>query len=352
MVDDSNKPLMYQESIELAYKAYSKLRPLDLQYEKANSSKFRFWQENFQYDICEFSRKIDCMKKSKDLDDFTHRSHSDFDNAAIVIQAALESNLVHVENGTISPTKEKTKQNLKNIDAKESFMPKSVYNQFPCDQKSVSRRVSFILNRYPHVNNIEFGLIGDDDFTSIQLSQHASVNLTVLETDAAIIDQIQKVSPSVTIEEFDIRNVASEKLNGELQSFMTDPPYTLHGSLAFIYCGISKLQPRRGTVAEFYVILNQTMMGRNLHRMLNILSDAGIYLTDVAKDFSQYKLPESFSEYVRAKDFVSQMGMEDTTEITYSSSSNIYTFTLGENFDPEVLKKIIQPEKMYAHYEY
>jgi len=348
---NTKKSLGYLADIEDAYLKYIALKPLDLAGRDQDDPAVIYWRKNIQYDISEFSRQLYYLQAAGTIDEFMRKSYADFDNSAIVIQAALESDMVKLIDGKIIPgTNIKHYTPLK-FAIKDGFEPNSDYNQFPCDNESVVARVEFLQQRYPSVEHINFGLIGDDDFVSIELARLPQFNVKVVEKDERIISRInERQNPGIDVEDFDIVNVFSQEAPRMLQSFMTDPPYTVHGSLAFIYCGLARMHPRSNNSAEFYVILNQTMMGQNLHKILKVLSAAGIYLKGVGANFSQYRLPAQFSERRRADKFLTSIGVSDPQILGYSSSSNIYTFELSQDFNIQILKDFIEPDKMYEHY--
>lgn len=348
---DYTNSLAYQTDIENAYMQYLKLYPLDLLSCSEGDPALMYWRSKIQYDISEFSRQLYYLQISDTLDEFVHISSADFDNCAAIIKVVVNEGMIELDNGKIIANSNSSPSKSSEFKAKETFQPNSDYNQFPCDNKSVLARVQLLQNRYPGTKHINFGLIGDDDFVSIELSRVSQFNITVIEKDERIISTINdQRCTNIKIEDFDIMNVLTQEPPKTLQSFMTDPPYTVHGSLAFIYCGLSRMRPRKDNSAEFYVILNPTMMGRNLRTVLKVLSDAGICLKDVDANFSQYKLPSQFPERQRANEFLESIGVNADHALHYSSSSTVYTFELTEDYNMQILKDFIKPAKMYEHY--
>lgn len=348
---DTAYPLTYTTDIENAYLQYCKLHPLDLAECSDDDSELLYWRRKIQYDISEFSRQLHYIQTSKTLDEFIHKSSADFDNSALIIKVAVDAGMVELANGKIIANSKSLLGESSEFKAKDTFQPNSDYNQFPCDNESVIARVQLLQNRYPGIDHINFGLIGDDDFVSIELSRLPQFNVAVIEKDERIISTINDQSSlNITIDDFDIMNILTQEPPKTLQSFMTDPPYTVHGALAFIYCGLTRVRPRIENSAEFYVILNPTMMGKNLSRVLKVLCQAGISVKNVGANFSHYKLPSQFPERQRANDFLKSIGVNDVHALNYSSSSNIYTFELSEDFNIQILKDFIEPVKMYEHY--
>ena len=143
----------------------------------------------------------------------------------------------------------------------------------------------------------------------------------------------------VQIYSIDIMNKEDLKEIPKVGSFITDPPYTLNGSLAFISTGLQILDTT--DEREFYVIMNCTMIGKRLKDIQKILSDAGVYLVNIIENFSQYKLPKNFEENTRATALFSK--------IEYSSSSDLYIFKTNKP-DIRKIEAFIDLDNLYNHY--
>jgi predicted methyltransferase len=220
-------------------------------------------------------------------------------------------------------------------------------NQFPCDENSRNKRALFLKSRYPFVEYLKFAIIGEDDFLSTEFVNDYWAWPVIIEKDKRILNIIKKISPRFKIIEDDVCNFPHLKKLPEVQTFITDPPYTLDGSLAFVYAGLKML--KKGLdVKEFYVILNPTIMSKHFFTVQKVLSESDVYLTETISNFSQYKLPNNFQEKKRAIKFLKKIGLNNNS-LMYSSSSNMYIFrTISPNLIK--LRKQINFKKIYQHY--
>ena len=234
----------------------------------------------------------------------------------------------------------------------DTITPIQDFNQFPCDHESRTRRHDLLNDRYPHAKNVRVGIIGDDDLLSIELADDQKFDTVVLEKDPRIIDLIaQYTQQRCKLLTADVVDVDENHLDDseKVQTFITDPPYTLNGALSFIKAGLSLIQ-KNGSQKEFYVVLNPTMMGRKMEALLRILTLAGISLANVVENFSQYKLPNEFAERTRANSFLTGLGVPESS-LQYSSSSNLYIFTTQNDGAAHDLTEHIDTSKLYEHYE-
>jgi glycosyltransferase involved in cell wall biosynthesis len=341
------KLLHYDYIIQNCYKYYEKLIPLDI---KNNKKDYSCWKKFNQYSIQEFSRIIDILINSDCLDNFIKNSSGDFDNLSIVIKSAIKFKLIKINKiGRIKKLYgfNFTKPYLLTNYEIKNFIPNHKLNQFPCNEASRKKRFEFIKSRYPFAEYLKFAIIGDDDFVSSEFANDYWAWPVIIEKDKRIINQIKKINKRFEVIEIDIAK--PEKIHGlpMVQTFITDPPYTLNGSLAFIYLGLKMLEKNRGK-KEFYVIVNETIIGSHFYKIEKILSESKVYIKEIIKNFSQYELPKNFIETKRAKKFLLSQGINKNS-IVLSSSSSLYIF---ETINPNVskIKKSINFNKLYQHY--
>lgn len=220
-------------------------------------------------------------------------------------------------------------------------------NQFPCDIPSRERRKNFLKERYPFAEYLRFGIIGDDDLISLTFIKDYWAWPIILEKDQRITKIIRDASSRFKVYDIDICNTMKIKTLPRVQTFMTDPPYTFHGALAFITAGLHMLT-LDNSIKEFYVIINPMMIGRHLEKIQRILINADIYLTDVLENFSQYELPRDFMEKKRADNFLSSVKVNPNA-VHYSSSSSLYVFkTRMPNI--QKIEQGIDHNQLYNHY--
>lgn len=350
LLDDreGNVSVRYDSRIENGYRYYQSLIPLDIEAEEVRN--LEAWINNNQYSKLVFAQLIDVLQRSADLNDFIDVSKGDFDNLALVIESAVVAGLISVNKGKGSTINTSglvcNDSSVKDCIFNKSIVPKNIFNQFPCNEESRVRRVVLFKQRYPFAEHLKFGIIGDDDLLSIEFKNDAWAWPVVIETDESIVRVINDNHERVKIYSQDIRDF-SKLPAANLQTFITDPPYTLHGALSFIYAGLAMLA-KSPDEKEFYVIMNETMIGRSLLKLQNILSLSGVYLIHVTENFSQYSIPEHFAERRRADIFMNKMSLSPET-LTKSSSSNLYIFkTTNPNL--KELEGFINLKAIYEHY--
>ncbi len=337
--------MKYIASVQSAYDEYVNQKPLDLR--KDTGEQLDVWREVIRYSLPEYVRKVSALAQSSTLDEFVICSGGDFDNLAPVIRTAIGGSLLSISpEGKIIPEQEPYTTEIAYTNNK-ILVPHAEYNQFPCDNESADFRAQFILDRYPYREDIHIGLIGDDDFISLRLVKDPSVRVSIVEKDVRIVKMIKEQEyfrHAVNVYDFDVRDVAPDV---GLDTFVTDPPYTFDGSLAFIACGLSMMGSAKGK--EFYVVLNPTMMGRRWGRLVKILALHGIVLTNAQENVSNYKLPNNFDERNRADVFLELINVRRKA-LNYSSSSTMYTFLCTDEVDVDALRAVVKGENIYEHY--
>lgn len=339
--------MRYVKIIDELYNDYCKLLPLDLADEK-DAEKINTWKNDIRYSQADFARLLNILCTSTSLDEFVKGSGGDFDNLAGIVKVAVMSGVVTIsKSGSITANDEKLKTiSIDSDQLNTGITPNADYNQFPCDEESADRRAKYILSRHPYTKSLKVGLIGDDDFISLRFLNLPTISTIVIEKDERIIDTIRqaKEDSDTFIIEQDVREITSSY---DIDTFVTDPPYTFDGSLAFIVCGLSMMGEQKGK--EFYVILNPTMMGSRLFRLIEALAQNGITVINIEKNISNYRLPGNFSERHRADKFLEELGI-DGKSLQYSSSSTMYTFFTKTNVDTNKLRKFLSEDKIYEHY--
>lgn len=230
----------------------------------------------------------------------------------------------------------------------KKLLPKQELNQFPCDEESRMKRIQLIKERYPYTDYLKIALIGDDDLISKLLLPERWLHVSIIEKDMEVIQCIPQNS-NCSIIEYDITSLDINKLsNYSVATFLTDPPYTLHGILAFIYTGLSILDIDWST-REFYVIINPTILWKkDLLEIQKKLSSIGIWIEEIHVWFSNYELPLHFSETTRKDIFLEKIKASQKI-IRYSSSSNLY---IMRTIQPDIikLKNLIDVSKIYSHF--
>lgn len=344
------KSLHFDQRVETVIKRYVDALPINLSRSPLKNQ--NYWRNNNLPSNLKIAQLIFALHHSLDINDFIKKSSADFDNLAELVRLSCEEGIVKINrNGRIKSQFEfifTTPRSFKEY-KKPIFNPKEVFNQFPCDELSRTRRYKFIKERYPYAEYLKLGIIGDDDYLSLKFVNDYWAWPVIVEKDKIIIDTIRHASDRFEIFNIDVSGVDSIEKSPEIQTFITDSPYTMHGALAFIYCGL-KMLVKNNQPKEFYAILNPTMMGKNLQRLQEYLIRSRVFITEVVSNFSQYNLPRNYQELKRAKKFLNELGISDNC-LKRSSSSNLYIFSTT-NPDLDRLKSFIDYKKIYNHYDY
>jgi len=339
--------LRFVPEIEDVYSAYMQKIPLDLT--SGIREDIQSWQQNNQLSRIKFARLVQGLMSAETLDEFVKVSSADFDNLGPILEIAMRLKLISVDSaGHIERVlKIKDDAPITTELSRKTIDPLSEFNQFPCDLASRMRRVDLFKERYPNIESLRIAIIGDDDLLSVELSQEKWAKVVVLEKDPRIVTILRDASPASRIIESDVNDLEDDTINNSADTFITDPPYTLHGSLSFIVAGLKFLQQNEEE-KEFYVVLNPTMMGRHIDTLNQLLCSSNIFLKEVRPNFSQYKLPENFNEKSRAAMFL-EGNLIDPNALQYSSSSSLYIFSTHE---PDICKlgSYIHPQLIYTHY--
>lgn len=340
------KEVHYDYRIKEMYLRYREMYPLNI---KKGDKKITYWRKNNIFSIIDFSILIRKLIEAKNVDEYIKASGADFDNLAAIIKIAVKNDVVFInKRGKIFNSNyfDKKRPILKN---NIKLIPKSDFNQFPCDIDSRIKRAEFLINRYPFVEYLRLAIIGEDDFLSPLLKDYANFQPIILEKDKRIIKKLKEIDKDVKVYNVDLANDNEFKSINipKIKTFIVDPPYTINGLLTFIYRGLSLLSENKD-IKEFYVILNPAMIGNDFYKIIDILTDSKVYLYEVINDFSQYKLPKNYKEYDRASNFLKNMHLSQKA-ITYSSSSSLYIFrTIKPKIDN--IKRFINYSKIYQHY--
>ncbi|MFW0837943.1 MAG: bis-aminopropyl spermidine synthase family protein [Candidatus Komeilibacteria bacterium] len=343
------KVLHFDSRVESMFEKYRSLLPINL-YNSTIKQK-QYCKDNYILSKLRFVQLLFKLENSPSIDDFISNSSADFDNLANIISIALDFDFIKM-NGDSKITYtfgfQYTSLFLANSHVDPKLIPKNSLNQFPCNMQSRRRRYNFIKERYPYVEYLKFAIIGDDDFLSLEFINDYWAWPVIIEKDSRITRLLRSVSDRFMVYDLDVADNDSLKKLSKVQTFITDPPYTLDGALAFIFFGLSMLV-NSDDIKEFYVILNPAMMGRKLFRLQKILANANIILVDVINNFSQYNLPTNYVENKRAGKFSVQHGIKKNS-IKTSSSSNMYIFSTVTP-DLQEVRRNINYNKMYNHYD-
>ncbi len=338
------------KTIKNLYKKYLNKIPLDLV--DAEQDEIDGWKNNVQLSIYDFSRIVALVYNNDDMRNFTCSNIDlDLDNIEPIITLLLEESCIKIV--------EKSKYSVLNLpkpnklsDGELNFFtdaPNDSLNQFPCSVESRIKRVQKLIEDFPYVEEMNVGLMGDDDLVSLEIAKRTTFTPVVFELDKRTIEKIKKISIKenfkIKIVEKDFRDLEIE--NDQIDTFFADPPYTVGGVLTFLYYGL-RLTKNSDKV---YLIANQMFLGkRGMPEIFKILNNSGIYITEIINGFNEYPLPNNYRETIDLSNQLKKFGDIDVSKIM-SSSSSLFVLKIDKLNLSEIKKFVEKCDNIYDRYK-
>ena len=186
--------------------------------------------------------------------------------------------------------------------------------QFQVSIESLAKRAKYLI-RENNLQDKKILFVGDNDMTSLALCKimrHNNLKLpkkiTVVDIDKKLLNRIEKISKKenffIKTIEYDI-NCIEEKFPKipEHDVFFTDPPFTIQGTLAFVYLGLNSLKNNgRGYVAipSTKFLRWSKKLNYNLQKFL---LSSGFLIREMITSFHEYEddgaFPSSMIELCR-----------------------------------------------------
>ncbi len=205
--------------------------------------------------------------------------------------------------------------------------PNSDFNQFPCTIDSREKRIKLFYDNFPYVEKMHVWVFWDDDFLSIELYKTWIYEPIVYELDKNIIDIITKeTSWNVKIINWDILD-ADYKIDLEIDTFISDPPYNINWLVNFTNFWIRQLN---NDTKEFFLIFNKMMVWKYYYDFMKYLClNNNIYLINIIASFSKYNFPKYYRELKDLNNNLKKYGILFNEKNT-SSSSSIFHFKISK----------------------
>ena len=300
--------------------------PLDLDPKKIKE--IEGWKKNVRPTIFDFSRLIAAIQKNNNLSEIV-RSGFDFDldNIEPIISLLQKEGYMRLnKNNKYEITNLPKPNSLRviKIGIPHFSNPNYDYNQFPCSAESRTKRVEKLVNDFPHVKSMRVGLLGDDDLTSLEMALRTNFTPVVFDIDDHVIGIINEFAHknklTVNTIEKDFRKLRKKDIKTSIDTFITEPPYTINGISTFLYHGLNltKIKDR------FYLIANQMFLGKSgLSTILTTLSKSGVYPIEIVPCFNDYPLPKDYRE---TNDLSAKFGPLLDTKTLISSAASLFVF--------------------------
>ncbi len=336
--------------VKRMYVKYLKMLPLDLTKEKNNSLDAEGWKNNVQLSIFDFCRVLGILVDNNNLKDLTHSGMDlDFDNIAPIIFLLAKEEIMKFNKPNHYNIKNLRKNKIEKKPSKISIIkkPNGEFNQFPCSKNSVLKRVETLVEDFPFANSLNVGLFGDDDLVSIEIARKTNFTPIVFEIDQKIINRIKFISKkeklNIKLIKKDFRKVNLKDY--KLDTFITDPPYTVGGVLTFLYHGINSLKIKD----RFYLVANQMFLGyKGFYEIMKILVNSGTYPIKIINAYNEYPLPRNYRESFDIKN--NFKGNINPNKIN-SSSSSLFVFRISDKIKTDKILEFIKKEKdIYDRY--
>ncbi|MBP1911711.1 N(4)-bis(aminopropyl)spermidine synthase [Thermococcus stetteri] len=143
------------------------------------------------------------------------------------------------------------------------------------------------------LENKEVFVLGDDDLTSVALMLSGlPKRIAVLDIDERLTNFIEKAADEIGYENieiftFDLRKPLPDYALHKFDTFITDPPETVHAIRSFVGRGIATLKGP-GCTGYFGITRRESSLDkwRDIQRVL--LNEFGVVITDIIRNFNEY----------------------------------------------------------------
>ncbi len=170
--------------------------------------------------------------------------------------------------------------------------PKHDFDQAYVTPETTVARIALMHSR-GDIENKEVFVLGDDDLTSVALMLSGlPKRIAVLDIDERLVRFIEKTADELGYENiemfaFDLREPLPEYALHKFDTFITDPPETVHAIRAFVGRGIATLKGP-GCAGYFGITRRESSLDkwREIQRLL--LNEFGVVVTDIIRNFNEY----------------------------------------------------------------
>lgn len=199
--------------------------------------------------------------------------------------------------------------------------PERRYDQFTATMETTARRAS-LLDQNEDIAGKRLLLLGDDDFTSVALSSFRTAsNVTVLDIDDRILDNIGQVakeeSLEIDLENYDARKALPDRYKQKFDVVFTDPPYTPEGVKLFVSRTIQALDPQNQSARIYLCYGNSDRAKERFLPIYELLISSGLMIRWTFDKFNRYVGAESIGS-------ASSLFVLDTTSKTQALVTTNY----------------------------
>lgn len=166
------------------------------------------------------------------------------------------------------------------------------YGQMPCTQSTAKRRVEKALTLVNRDDPIL--LLGDDDLVSVELALAGFTQITALDIDLKVLEEIQKACDRhhvrVKLYQQDLSLTPPQHLIANYKLVFFDPEYSIRGVNLFLNAGLEMTQYCKSTIF-FMSIHLMSLMREGLGELENLFKQNNLELSEFAQGFNAYPAP-------------------------------------------------------------
>lgn len=166
------------------------------------------------------------------------------------------------------------------------------YGQMPCTKSTARRRVDKAATLVGKDDPIL--LLGDDDLVSVELALAGFTQITVLDIDLKVLEEIQRACDEhqvrVNLYQQDLSLAPPRHLIADYRLVLFDPEYSIRGVNLFLKAGLELTQHRENTIF-FMSIHLMSLMKEGLRELEQLFKHNGLELSEFAQGFNAYPAP-------------------------------------------------------------
>jgi hypothetical protein len=226
------------------------------------------------------------------LRDHSYKKFADFDWADIIDLMAEQVRLNRVLEGfDYGLPKTVSGKGINNV-----FRP---HNQLPCTWQTARLRVSEIAK---HVDKLDpILLLGDDDLISIELAKQGFSNLTIVDIDSRVIQDVAagvaETGVVVDLYEHDLNKSPPAGLLKPYRLILLDPVYSIDGINLFLRAG-REICTNKSGCCIFLCVHLMSLWRDGLSQLEGVFQDLDLAVEKVVPGFNAYPVPKRLKSLI------------------------------------------------------
>lgn len=173
------------------------------------------------------------------------------------------------------------------------------YNQMPCTRETAVARVAQAQRLIGLDEPIL--LLGDDDLVSVELAMAGFTNVTAVDIDQKVLDEIAKVAQeaglNIKLKQHDLSNPVPAGLYGKYKLVFFDPFYSVKGVTLFLEGALEMTRNAPGTL--FFISVHvMSMMPSGLPQLTALFEQKGLEIREFHQGFNAYPAPKRLKSLI------------------------------------------------------